>query len=123
MHKGEVLEKAIRQSGVPITYIAKRMKKSRMWVYNLFQNKIISIDVLLKIGEIIHYDFKGEILDVKEIKRVKGILEEPQVAYKKSPPKENKEEYWKDKYLSLLEKHNELLQTISALPKTNKNKK
>jgi hypothetical protein len=119
MHKGQILEKAIRQSGVPIANIARRMSKSRVWLYNLFQNEQVSIDIILKIGEIIHHDFKNEILSEKEAKRVRAILEEPEED-KNTSQKLNKEDYWKDKYLQLLEKHNDLLTTIQKQTKSKK---
>lgn len=94
-HRGEIIKKAIYQSGYPITELAKRLSKSRRWVYLLFENNNVSLDLVLKIGSIIHYDFSNEI---NELKSNSFVTE-----------KEENTEYWKNKYLKLLEEYNELL--------------
>jgi transcriptional regulator with XRE-family HTH domain len=97
-HRGEIIKEAVYKSGFPITELAKRMGKSRRWVYLLFENPIVSIDTLLQIGTIIHYDFSEEIETLKP-----HVLNDTSINY-------NKEEtYWKNKYLKLLEEYNELL--------------
>lgn len=50
----EILKAAIYKSGVPITEIAKRMGKSRRWMYLMFENSMVSLDVVLQIGKLIH---------------------------------------------------------------------
>jgi predicted transcriptional regulator len=102
-HRGEILKKAIYQSGYSISELAKRMGKSRRWMYLMFENNIVSLDIVLQIGNIIHYDFTQEI---KEFSPSQKSLNEPPTAY------ENEEvntEYWKNKYLKLLEEYNALL--------------
>jgi transcriptional regulator with XRE-family HTH domain len=97
-HRGEIIKEAVYKSGFPITELAKRMGKSRRWVYLLFENPIVSIDTLLQIGTILHYDFSEEIETLKP-----HVLNDTSINY-------NKEEtYWKNKYLKLLEEYNELL--------------
>ena len=94
-HRGEIIKEAIYKSGFPITELAKRIGKSRRWVYLLFENNNVSLDLVLKIGSIIHYDFSNEI---NEFQSNSFIAE-----------KEENVEYWKNKYLKLLEEYNELL--------------
>ena len=60
-HRGEIIEKAIRNSGIPLTSIARKVGKSRQWVYLLFQNPNVSLNVVIQIGKIIYHDFSGEI--------------------------------------------------------------
>ncbi|MBP6038665.1 MAG: CRISPR-associated protein Cas4 [Flavobacterium sp.] len=97
-HRGEIIKEAVYKSGFPITALAKRMGKSRRWVYLLFENPMVSIDTLLQIGTIIHYDFSEEIETLKP-----HVVNDTAISY-------NKEEtYWKNKYLKLLEEYNELL--------------
>ncbi len=97
-HRGEIIKEAVYKSGFPITALAKRMGKSRRWVYILFENPIVSIDTILQIGSIIHYDFSDEIETLKP-----NVLNEAATSYSKE------EDYWKNKYLKLLEEYNELL--------------
>jgi len=103
-HKGEIIEKAVRLSGFPITKLAKRIGKTPRWVYYLFESKDVALDYILKIGEIIHYDFSAEI---KELQRYKN-----EVSLKYDLENQSSEiEYWKNKYLEILEKYNQLLET------------
>ena len=94
-HRGEIIKEAVYKSGYPITELAKRLDKSRRWIYIMFENNNISLDVVLQIGKIIHHDFSDEI---RELKNSVIATEE-----------ETSAEYWKNKYLKLLEEHTELL--------------
>lgn len=101
-HRGEILKEVIYKSGVPITELATRMGKSRRWMYLMFENSNVSLDVVLQIGEIIHYDFTDEI---KEFSPSQKVLEKSSLNSKK----ENLDaEYWKNKYLNLLEDYHDL---------------
>ena len=73
-HRGEIIKVAVYKSGFPITELAKRMGKSRRWVYLLFENPIVSIDTLLQIGTILHHDFSEEIETLKPIFETLTIL-------------------------------------------------
>jgi len=97
-HKGEIIERAVRQSAIPINTIAKKLGKSRRWMYHVFANYNTPIDTILKIGKVIHYDFSE---DIKEISKLNIINTDTQ----------HTAEYWKDKYLQLLEKYNTLLES------------
>ncbi|MFT5778362.1 MAG: putative transcriptional regulator [Crocinitomicaceae bacterium] len=109
-HKGEIIEKAIRDSGFSITRLAKQMGKSRRWVYQIFESPNVPVDYILEIGKIIHYDFTDEIKELKTYKQnmVKQLLHEPPKTFDSD---KEEAEYWKDKYLNALEKYNELLLT------------
>ena len=65
-HKGKILERAVRQSGMPLTKLSKKMEKSRRWIYNAFENENLSIEYILEIGNIIHYDFSNDMVDLKK---------------------------------------------------------
>ena len=104
-HKGEIVEKAVRQSGLPLTQLAPRIGKSRRWLYNAFENPNLSIEHILIIGKIIHYDFSDEILELQRVRNLEDPIS-PQNAYVVSA---ESAEYWKNKYLTLLEKYNTLL--------------
>ena len=110
MHKGEIVENAIRQSGYSITEISKRLKISRRHLYNLFQKYNIDNDTILEIGKLINHDFSGEIKGIAS-----PVLEEPSAKYITELEKIKEEvNHWKDKYISLLEEHKILLDKIKA---------
>jgi predicted transcriptional regulator len=102
-HRGEIIKAAIYKSGISITEIAKRLGKSRRWMYLMFENNSVSLDLVLQIGYIIHHDFSE---DIKEFNPPKKVLHEPPTIYEKE---EEAAAYWKDKYLKLLEEYNVLL--------------
>jgi len=106
-HRGEIIKNAIYQSGYSITKLAERLGKSRRWMYLLFENTNVSLDVILQIGEVIHYDFSQEI---KELKPTSQIVNDNLSPYGSATQKDV--EYWKNKYLSLLEEYNQLLKEM-----------
>lgn len=99
IHHGEIIEKAIRESGYALTIIAKKMGRSRNHLYNLFQYNKIPYETILEIGKIINYDFSTEIyaLQVENMK-IETI-------------NNNETLYWKEKYYDLLEEHHKLLKS------------
>lgn len=121
-HKGEIVEKAIRESGYSLTHMAKKLNRSRRWMYLLFENPNVSLDLIIQIGKIIHYDFSDEIKELKKYKLQdpEQFVNESAANYKKTS---EESEHWKNKYLELLEKHNQLLLQIANISKTSKKKK
>lgn len=105
IHRGEIVEQAVRQSGISITNVAKKLGKSRRHLYNLFEEPHVSIDVILQIGKVIHYDFTEVIPEIK-----KSIHAQEMTDSTSQYETEGSAEYWKDKYLRLLERYNELLE-------------
>ena len=102
-HRGEIIREAIYKSGYPITELAKRLGKSRRWMYLLFENSNVSLDIVLQVGKIIHHDFTNEI---KEIESSIKAVNYSDIDYGKESLAA---EYWKNKYLKLLEEYHEIL--------------
>jgi predicted transcriptional regulator len=105
-HRGEIIKDAVYKSGFPITELAKRLGKSRRWVYLLFENPAISLDLIMQIGHIIHVDFTQAIKEFSPI----TTTQEPSSMYR---IEEHDVQYWKNKYLNLLEEYNALLKKTS----------
>lgn len=103
-HRGEIVEQAVRQSGYSLTKLTQRIGRSRRWIYHAFENPILSIEVILEIGKIIHHDFSDEII---ELRRYNSKTNETQGF---TITENETVEFWKNKYLNLLEKYNELLE-------------
>lgn len=103
-HRGEIIKIAVYKSGFSITYLAKRLKKSRRWIYLIFERKDVSLDLILQIGIIIHYDFTEEINALKTISNNKNVDNKNSI-------------FWENKYLSLLETFNELLKEYNHTKK------
>ena len=105
-HRGEIVERAVRQSGMPLTQLTKKLGKSRRWIYNAFENASLSIEVILEIGKVIHHDFSKDIQELRNILQMTSDTDD----FRYEAFGENTMEYWKDKYLILLEKYNALLE-------------
>ena len=119
-HKGEIVEKAVRQSGFPLTKLARKMGKTARWLYYIFENTNVPIDYILEIGNIIHYDFTDEIA---ELKRFKGANTNNQLLIDPASPfggRKDEVTYWKDKYLQVLESYNEMLLKLAPSDLTQK---
>ncbi|HSZ24596.1 MAG TPA: helix-turn-helix domain-containing protein [Cytophagaceae bacterium] len=116
LHKGEIIENAIRQSGYSITEMAKKLNISRRHLYNLFQKYNIDNDTILKVGKFINHDFSEEIKGLSY-----SLLEEPVEKYHLEIDKTKKEiEYWKNKYILLLEEYKFLLEKTKKEDLSNK---
>lgn len=105
-HRGEIVEQAVRKSGMTVTSIAKKLGKSRRWMYDCFETKDLSLDHIIKIGKIIHYDFSD---DFPELGRGKKEAFNDQ----RPPYPQHDADFWREKYYTLLEEHNQLLKSVS----------
>lgn len=63
-HRGEVVKKEVKRSGIAISKLAYAMKVSRETVYNYFRNADLRFDIIDKIGKIIKYDFSDDFTDM-----------------------------------------------------------
>lgn len=104
-HRGEIVEKAVRETGYSITRLAAKLGKSRRWMYYAFENPALSLDTIYEIGSIIRYDFAHDLNQLRKSINAVGEAEEPVAQYSEK----NTAEYWKDRYLNILEKYNDLL--------------
>lgn len=104
VHKGEIVEKAVRASGIKITELARQIGVSRRHLYNLFENSNLSFEFIYKIGKIIHYDFSKDFSlypdSINQDEKKNHINDDPTLY--------SENINWKNKYLELLEKYNEL---------------
>ncbi|MFT6982403.1 MAG: putative transcriptional regulator [Crocinitomicaceae bacterium] len=109
VHRGEIIKKIVHESGYSITTLAKRLNKSRRWVYYIFEKPNVSLDVVLQIGKILHHDFS---LEMKGVTLYSMQNQEAQTVADRRAFNSEKEEiqHWKEQYYSLLEKYNDLLE-------------
>jgi len=119
-HDGEILKKLIGNGGVPISRIAKQLGVDRSTIYRMFERTDIPVEVLLKIGKVLNKDMSTFFPEVVQ------AIQEPPGSY--SSPKSYSElleecRYWKDKYITILEKYNSLLNEQLASSKSIAQKK
>jgi hypothetical protein len=92
IHRGQALKKAVDDSGIKIAELARRIGKSRRFIYIMFDNKDVPIHLMRSVCEAIKHPFTRDMFDEK--------LELEEVLPK---------DHWKDKYLKLLEEYNNFL--------------
>jgi uncharacterized membrane protein len=100
-HRGEIIKKAIQESGYSITKLALDLNKSRSWMYQLFAQEKVLFSVIHKIGFHINYDFSKKIEDYNTAKSSSLQQKENSLI--------NTAEHWKNKYINLLEEYNVLI--------------
>jgi hypothetical protein len=103
-HQGEIIKKAVYKSGYTITKIAKDMGRSRSWLYHLFDNPSVPIYIMRDLGTIINHTFSEKINEMK----VEVSFEKENIP---APQRKQSVDYWKDKYVTVLEEYNQLLKS------------
>jgi len=92
IHRGQALKKAVYDSGIKISVLARKIEKSRRFIYIMFDNKDVPLYLMKSVCEAIKHPFTRDMFEDKL------DLEE-----------ELAKDHWKDKYLNLLEEYNNLL--------------
>lgn len=110
-HHGQILERVVRRNGHSISDVARLTNVNRRSVYNWFNQPHLKPEIIYRIGCVIDHDFSIELPHLftpddfnKEKKRAVAVnsQEDNQIDV-------NNKHYWKDKYIDLLERYNELL--------------
>ncbi len=102
LHKGNILEKAVRNSGYSITKVAERLCITRTTLYNKFKESEITTDFIIRVGSAIWYNFSVDFPELSEVIQ--------QVNERRPRVEENKLNLLEleKKYSDLLEKYNQL---------------
>lgn len=91
IHRGQALKKVVYESGIKIAVLARKIEKSRRWIYIMFDNQNVPLHYVKSVCEAINHP-------------VRNLFD-----YKLELGEELVKDHWKDKYLNLLEEHNKLL--------------
>ncbi len=107
IHRGQVLKNAVEVTGLNKEVVAEKAGYTRSSYYKHIQEPNLAYHILTAYGKAIKHDFTIELHDMP-----KYMLEEPTTDYDKtmSPEAIRQIVYWKDKYLELLEKYNQLIE-------------
>ena len=107
IHRGEVLQLAVRKHKLKITQVVKKLGISRGTFYNHIEDPNLPLEVLEKYGKALGYDFTTDLPEMS-----KYTFEEPSEVYGQQPSTIEEaikqRDYWKDKYIALLEEHHRL---------------
>lgn len=116
IHRGNALAKAIQQSELSKTVIAKKAGYNRTSLYNHIRTADLSFDILEKYGKALSYDFTRIFPEM--IRYI--AFEDPKSEYRESLTFDQilkQRDQWRDKYYDLLEKYNKLIEDKLELGK------
>jgi predicted transcriptional regulator len=105
VHVGKQLEDAVRASEWSITALAQKLKLSRKTIYNYFENPDLDEFIVKRFENVLHV----YILPIQN----EGNLGNSSAANHSENPAEHSAQFWKNKYLELLEKYSQLLEKMA----------
>jgi transcriptional regulator with XRE-family HTH domain len=109
-HHGQIVERMIRRNGYSISELARLTKVNRRSVYNWFNQRQLKPEIIFRIGCVLNHDFSTEfpgLFSAEEFNKHTSETIDDLVL--KNSLEAGSSMYWKDKYIDLLEKYNELL--------------
>ncbi len=101
-HRGKILEIAIREKGFTFAAAAKHMSISRRTLYNYFEDPELSWQKIIDFDQILGLGLHNKFTDLR-----KYIAPTPAPSIVEDAESSN---YWKNKYIDLLEKYTKLLE-------------
>jgi hypothetical protein len=113
VHKGEVAKNIVHKCGMAITTISAGLGISRNTLYNKFEDPHLSDAFLLRLGDVIRYDFSINFPSLKQEK--KEEIDDRDITYVERAV-ENLLRIDR-KYIELLERYNGLLSMLVKLTK------
>lgn len=108
IHRGALLEEAVRNSSVKITQLVKRLGISRSTYYNHIADPNLPLEQLAAYGRVLRHDFSEALPQLRQLQ-----LEEEEVPYlhpKTMDEAMTQRDYWRDKYYALMERYHRLME-------------
>ena len=115
-HRGEIVEKIVRRSGHSITKLATMLGISRSTLYNSFDDPNLNYQFIIRIGDIIGYNF---IIEFPEMKEELKLTDERIISFQQG---ENRAAaLWRieSKHAHILEKYEKLLKLAIEVANAN----
>ena len=106
--RGQILKNAVDASRLSKELVARKAGYTRTSYYKHIEDPDLPFHILAAYGKAIHHDFIEEIVDMP-----KYIIDDPTEGYDKEmtlPEALKQIDYWKGKYIELLEKYNRLIE-------------
>jgi predicted transcriptional regulator len=108
-HHGQIVEYIVRKNGYSISDLARNTHVNRRSVYNWFNQKHLRADIIFSIGCVLRHDFSKEFPELFVSDDFKIITRAGQLPVQHTNVAHSENEFYKNKYLNLLEKYNDLL--------------
>ena len=124
-HQGEILQEAIKNSGISITRIVDELGITRPTIYRKFKDSTLDSGFVTRIGEIIGHDFAADFTIVQQSSLPLATIGVKHsvtnnITHRVTPPANIDSDAQKQlfvlqtKYIALLEAYNELLLKVYA---------
>ena len=119
-HQGEILQEAIKSSGISITRIVEEMGITRPTIYRKFKEETVDYNFVKRVGAVIGYDFANDFTALLQ-SSLPFVTHEPNVTIRPAVTRgvtipvivdnslSNQLLALQTKYIALLEAYNELL--------------
>ena len=108
-HHGQIVERVVRRANIGISEIARKLNISRRTLYNWFESKQISIDIIRKVGYVTGHDFSIEMPDEFAGDYMREAELHLGVPFNTTGEKNEEVYYWMERYIKLLENVNRKL--------------
>ena len=119
-HQGEILQEAIKNSGISITRIVDELGITRPTIYRKFKEETVDYSFVKKVGEIINHDFSNDFTALQQssisfvttpVRNAVSPVVTPRVTTPQVIDADPSRQLLllQTKYISLLEAYNELL--------------
>lgn len=108
MQNGEIVELVIRRNHISISELSRKLNVSRRSIYNWFTQESLSREIIYKIGEVLNHDFSAEFPDMFDRATLLNTPRNGSTSIDAANEFESVT-YWRNKYINLLEKHNDFL--------------
>jgi transcriptional regulator with XRE-family HTH domain len=115
LHFGKIVERIVRRDHMGISEIARKLNVSRRTLYNWFNTKRLSFDIICQIGIVIEHDFSKEFPNEFAMRFNAPSAEKDIEAQEAKETPLDAIYYWMDKYIKLLEKFNEALRNDNSV--------
>lgn len=109
-HHGRIIERIVRRANISLSELSKMMGVNRRSMYNWFVLPNVKPEIIFRLGKALEYDFSKEFPeffsseDFSIDRKHSGGSR-----YESVHPKTTDDDFWKDKYISLLEKMNKTM--------------
>ncbi|WP_129714894.1 hypothetical protein [Pedobacter sp. SYP-B3415] len=107
---GEIVELAVRRQNVNISELSRKLNVNRRTMYNWFQQRKLSAELVHTIGRMIQHDFSKDFADEQSIQALNKHVKHTSPASTEENGRPDAIYYWMEKYIQLLEEYKALLQ-------------
>lgn len=108
-HYGNLVERIIRRNDYSISELARITHVSRSSIYKWFNQRDLRPDIIFRIGCALKHDFSIEFPELFSSDEFQKAFNSPSHLEIEAPPQESDEQkphnYWKDKYIRVLEEY------------------